>query len=319
MISQITTAAIGTETWAGMPARPRAAPTPTKSEMQMPKLAISTASGGEGRPADAVVLADQLGQALAGDDAHAGGEHLHERQREGDQDHHPQQAVAVLGADLRVGGDAAGVVAGVGGDQPRAEQRQQDRDTAAATLGCAAARDARAAQGGQAVAAGRGRPTGRGAGRPVLGPPSMCSLRVTTRECRRASTVSAAAHSSPSSPKRRRQPLGSITSSTSSTVMTPIICSGLVNHRGAGEVVVGHQPRDLLEVGFRDEPRGLVLDKLGQRRVGPRTHERPERDAALQSAVSVHHEDRGQQVLGHTARRGCARRPPPRSLGDTGR
>ncbi len=43
MIVQITTAAIGTETCTGMPARPRAAPTPTKSEMQMPRFAISTA------------------------------------------------------------------------------------------------------------------------------------------------------------------------------------------------------------------------------------------------------------------------------------
>ncbi len=44
MISQIATAAIGTDTWAGMPARPSAAPTPTKSEMQIPRLAISTAT-----------------------------------------------------------------------------------------------------------------------------------------------------------------------------------------------------------------------------------------------------------------------------------
>ena len=42
MISQITTAAIGTDTWAGTPAS-HAAPIPTKSEMQMPTFAISTA------------------------------------------------------------------------------------------------------------------------------------------------------------------------------------------------------------------------------------------------------------------------------------
>ena len=44
MISQIPIAAIGTLTCTGMPARPSAAPTPTKSEMQIPKLAISTAT-----------------------------------------------------------------------------------------------------------------------------------------------------------------------------------------------------------------------------------------------------------------------------------
>ena len=34
---------------------------------------------GEHRPADAVLLAHQLGQALAGDDAHARRQHLHDR------------------------------------------------------------------------------------------------------------------------------------------------------------------------------------------------------------------------------------------------
>ena len=43
MISQMQPAVIGTETWTGMPASPSAAPTPTKSEMQMPMLAIRTA------------------------------------------------------------------------------------------------------------------------------------------------------------------------------------------------------------------------------------------------------------------------------------
>ena len=126
MISQMPTAAIGTLICAGMPARPSAAPTPTKSEMQMPRLATSTARRREHRPADPVLLADQLGEALAGDDAHARGQHLHDRQRDRDQHHRPQQVVAVLGADRGVGRDAAGVVAGVGGDQARAEQAEED-------------------------------------------------------------------------------------------------------------------------------------------------------------------------------------------------
>jgi hypothetical protein len=44
MMSQMTSAAIGTVICTGIPASPRAAPTPTKSEMQMPELAIRTAS-----------------------------------------------------------------------------------------------------------------------------------------------------------------------------------------------------------------------------------------------------------------------------------
>ena len=43
MISQIAAAAIGTVICAGMPASSSAAPIPTKSETQMPTLAISTA------------------------------------------------------------------------------------------------------------------------------------------------------------------------------------------------------------------------------------------------------------------------------------
>jgi hypothetical protein len=43
MISQMPTAAIGTDSWTGTPVSPTAAPMPTKSEMQMPTLAIRTA------------------------------------------------------------------------------------------------------------------------------------------------------------------------------------------------------------------------------------------------------------------------------------
>ena len=127
MSSQIPIAATGTDSCSGIPARPSAAPMPTKSEMQMPMLAISTDAGREHRPADPVLLADQLGQALAGDGAHARGHLLHDDQRDRDQHHHPQQAVAVAGADRRVGGDAAGVVAGVRGDQAGAEEPERWR------------------------------------------------------------------------------------------------------------------------------------------------------------------------------------------------
>jgi hypothetical protein len=44
MIAQINAAASGTEICAGTPARPSAAPIPTKSETQMPRFAASTAS-----------------------------------------------------------------------------------------------------------------------------------------------------------------------------------------------------------------------------------------------------------------------------------
>ena len=95
------TAAIGTDTCTGTPARPSAAPMPTNSEMQMPRLATSTEPGCEQRPAHSVLLADQLGQPLAGDRAHPRRHLLDHDQRDRDHHHHPQQVVAVRGADRR--------------------------------------------------------------------------------------------------------------------------------------------------------------------------------------------------------------------------
>ena len=110
---------------------------------------------GDHRPADAVLLTDELGQALAGDDAHARGEHLHDRERDRDQQDRPQQAVAVLGAHRGVGGDSAGVVAGVGGDQAGAEQPQEDEQSCASRT--EAGRQARPATDGRAGATHDGR------------------------------------------------------------------------------------------------------------------------------------------------------------------
>ena len=88
---------------------------------------------GEGRPVDAELFADQLGEAFAGDDAHARHLDLDDDQRHGDRPHHPEQAVAVLGADRGVGGDAASVVAGGAGDQARPEKRQHRAEGAEAS------------------------------------------------------------------------------------------------------------------------------------------------------------------------------------------
>ena len=83
----------------------------------------------ERRPADPVLLPDQLGEALARDRAHPRRHLLHDDQRDVISDHHPDQVVAVLRADRRVGRDTAGVVAGVGGDQSRAEEGEQREET----------------------------------------------------------------------------------------------------------------------------------------------------------------------------------------------
>ncbi len=79
-------------------------------------------------------LADEIGEALAGDHAHARGHLLHQDQRQGDGDQRPEERIAEVGARLRVGGDAAGVVVHVGGDDSRSHHREHRDDARPAGL-----------------------------------------------------------------------------------------------------------------------------------------------------------------------------------------
>ena len=68
------------------------------------------------------IMAHQIaGDAVAGDPADAGADHLHRRHQGVGEDHRPAEAVAVLRAGLAVGGDAAGIVVGRAGDQAGAD------------------------------------------------------------------------------------------------------------------------------------------------------------------------------------------------------
>ncbi len=78
--------------------------------------------------AEAELFTDEVAEALAGDDAHAGAHLLDDDEGEGDGDHHPQQLVAVLGAGLGVGEDAAGIVIDVGGDEAGTEHGEEEHD-----------------------------------------------------------------------------------------------------------------------------------------------------------------------------------------------
>src|SRR4029077_7756558 len=71
------------------------------------------------------VFTDQVGEALAGDDAHAGAHLLHDHERDRDRHERPHQGVAVAGARQRVGRDAARVVVDVGGDDAGAHDDQE--------------------------------------------------------------------------------------------------------------------------------------------------------------------------------------------------
>ena len=107
--------------------------TPANSATTLPKFVTTSASISEERDAEAELLADQIAQPLAGDRAHARRHLLHHDQRDGDRDHRPQQRVAELRAGLRVGEDAAGVVVDVGGDEARADHRQEQQRAARAS------------------------------------------------------------------------------------------------------------------------------------------------------------------------------------------
>ena len=87
---------------------------------------------GEGRHPQAEALADEGRQAFAGDGPHARAHLLGDGQDGGDEQQHPEQAIAVPGAGDGPRGDAAGVVVGVGRDEPRAHDRQEHEQTAAA-------------------------------------------------------------------------------------------------------------------------------------------------------------------------------------------
>ncbi len=66
--------------------------------------------------AEAEFFADQVGEAFAGDDAHAGAHFFGDVESDGHGDERPEEGVAEVRAYGGVGGDAAGVVVHVGGD-----------------------------------------------------------------------------------------------------------------------------------------------------------------------------------------------------------
>ena len=106
------TATTGTVTRLGTPKMLSAAPAPANSATVLARLATSRTTMANDRPAHAEAVADEVGEALAGDDAEAGGHLLDHRQDDDRDREQPEQLEAGLGAHDRVGRDAAGVVAG---------------------------------------------------------------------------------------------------------------------------------------------------------------------------------------------------------------
>ena len=117
------TAAAGTGCRRGTPASSSAAAMPANSAQVVPRLATTSAPSAAHRAADAVALADQPGEPLPGDDAHPRAELVEEDERAGRERQHPEQLVAVVGAEDRVRRDPGRVVVGEPGEQARAGDR----------------------------------------------------------------------------------------------------------------------------------------------------------------------------------------------------
>ena len=89
---------------------------------------------GEGGEPEGELLADEGGQALAGVDGQAGHHLLHDDVGDRDEHHQEERPVDELRPGRRVGDDAAGVVAGGGGDQPGPGRGQVDQPPPAGPL-----------------------------------------------------------------------------------------------------------------------------------------------------------------------------------------
>ena len=94
---------------------------PTNSAMMMPVFAIRRASITKAVQRTPKLLADKIGESLAGDDAHPDAHFLYDDKTDRHRNEGPEKRVAVVGAGGRIGGDSAGVVAGIGGDYPGPE------------------------------------------------------------------------------------------------------------------------------------------------------------------------------------------------------
>ena len=100
---------------------------PANSAAMLPEVGQPQHHHGEEGDAQPELFADQVREPLAGDRAHARRHLLHHNQRDGGRDQRPEQGIAELGAGLRIGQDAAGIVVHVGGDEAGSHHREKGR------------------------------------------------------------------------------------------------------------------------------------------------------------------------------------------------
>src|ERR1700722_11773813 len=292
MISQIPTAAIGTETCVGTPASPRAAPIPTKSEMQMPRLAITTAD---------VASTDQR-MPYSSRISSARPLPVTTPMRAASICTRPSEIV------IRTIVHSSSYPYLAPTDEYVAIPPASFPAFAAISPGPSSPRKAKIrARRGLSRAGRRGRP--RGAER----------IRRMTGGTRAAIELSAgglhwrgvylvlppeAKAPAPASGKHR---LEHVVNRDHADHLSPI-----VDHGDRGEVVIGHQSGDLLEGGIRGQAGDLVLDNARQAASRVRAHQGGDRHAAIQGALLGADEHRGEQLRSDPAAPHAVQRPPGR-------
>ena len=89
------------------------------------KIDKKTGDHDEESGTEAKFLADEIGEAFAGNDAHAGAHFLGDVEGNGHRNESPEEGVAIGGAGLRISDDATGVVIDVRGDDAGADDGKE--------------------------------------------------------------------------------------------------------------------------------------------------------------------------------------------------
>jgi len=104
---------------------------PANSAITLVMLAEHEQGHHEKRQAQAELFADEVGEALARDGAHARAHFLRDDENQGDGQEGPEREIAVFRASGRVGVDTAGIVVDHGGDKTRPKDREEDQQVIA--------------------------------------------------------------------------------------------------------------------------------------------------------------------------------------------
>ena len=108
----------------GTPKSSVAAAMPTNSETVTPAVGNQKRQHHKSGPAHAEAFANEIGESFAGDGAHASAHFLDQTETDCDGNQDPEEAIPVFRSDGSKRCDAAGIIAGAGGDHSRAKNSE---------------------------------------------------------------------------------------------------------------------------------------------------------------------------------------------------